>query len=188
MLWQYQRWKERILINCSWIWIFIKSHSSSLRVFMPIRVRSACQCILVEWLIEFSNCWTIHLTWFFSLHIFIHTSPCSSSWFCSYGKETLPILLTLWWFDFIFPYLEQLVEQPGDLRQHDDHLTPLNVLSWQSFGVFLLLVWIRGHDDVIKWKHIPRYWPFVWGIHRSPVNSPHKGQWRGALMFSLICV
>ena len=29
---------------------------------------------------------------------------------------------------------------------------------------------------------------FVWGIHRSPVNSPHKGQWRGALMFSLICV
>ena len=23
------------------------------------------------------------------------------------------------------------------------------------------------------------YWPFVWGIHRSPVNSPHKGQWRG---------
>ena len=24
------------------------------------------------------------------------------------------------------------------------------------------------------------------GIHRSPVNSPHKGQWRRALMFSLI--
>ena len=43
------------------------------------------------------------------------------------------------------------------------------------------------HDDVIKWKHFPRYWPFVRGIHRSPVNSPHKGQWRGALMFSLIC-
>ena len=44
------------------------------------------------------------------------------------------------------------------------------------------------HDNVIKWKHFPRYWPFVRGIHRSPVNSPHKGQWRGALMFSLICV
>ena len=39
----------------------------------------------------------------------------------------------------------------------------------------------------IKWKHFPRYWPFVRGIHRSPVNSPHKGQWRGALMFSFIC-
>ena len=44
-----------------------------------------------------------------------------------------------------------------------------------------------NHDDVIKLKHFPRYWPFVRGIHRSPVNSPHKGQWRGALMFSLIC-
>ena len=42
------------------------------------------------------------------------------------------------------------------------------------------------HDDIIKWKHIPRNWPFVWRIHRSPVNSPHKSQWRGTLMFSLI--
>ena len=24
-------------------------------------------------------------------------------------------------------------------------------------------------------------------VQRSPVNSPHKGQWRGARMFSLIC-
>ena len=38
------------------------------------------------------------------------------------------------------------------------------------------------HDDVIKCKHFPRYLPFVRGIHRS-----HKGQWRGALMLSLIC-
>ena len=46
----------------------------------------------------------------------------------------------------------------------------------------------QDHDDVIKWKHFSRYWPFVRGIHRSPVNSPHKDQWRGALIFSLICV
>ena len=45
----------------------------------------------------------------------------------------------------------------------------------------------RWHDDVIKWKHFPRYWPFVRGIHRSLVNSPQKGQCRGALIFSLIC-
>ena len=51
-------------------------------------------------------------------------------------------------------------------------------------------IWTMSSDhyDVIKWKHFPRIWPFVRGIHRSPVNSPHKGQWRGALMFSLICV
>ena len=43
------------------------------------------------------------------------------------------------------------------------------------------------HEHVIKWRHFPCYWPFVQGIHRWPVNSPRKGQWRGALMFSLIC-
>ena len=32
------------------------------------------------------------------------------------------------------------------------------------------------HDDVIKWKHFPRYWPSVRGIQRSQVKSPHKGQ------------
>ena len=43
------------------------------------------------------------------------------------------------------------------------------------------------HDDVIKWKHFPRYWPFERGIHRPPANSPHKGHWRRALVFSVIC-
>ena len=47
---------------------------------------------------------------------------------------------------------------------------------------------IHFHDDVISWKHFPRYWPFVRGIHRSPVNSPHKCQWRGTMMgFFFIC-
>ena len=68
-------------------------------------------------------------------------------------------------------------------------------MEQSAWGVMLLcgrLLWFSSlsriyHDDVIKWKHFPRYWPFVRGIHRSTVNSPHKGQWRGALMFSLIC-
>ena len=58
----------------------------------------------------------------------------------------------------------------------------------RSFPIHLIVIYPPiPHDDVIKWKYFLRYWPFVWGIHRSPVNSPHKGQWRGALMFSLIC-
>ena len=56
-----------------------------------------------------------------------------------------------------------------------------------SDAISVVMFIARKHDDVIKWKHFPRYWPFVQGIHRSPVNSPHKGQWRGALMFTLIC-
>ena len=69
------------------------------------------------------------------------------------------------------------------------------VCTWRSLTrTFLCTRWFHAintvthiHDDVIQWKHFPRYWPFVRGIHRSPVNSPHKGQRRGALMFSLIC-
>ena len=59
----------------------------------------------------------------------------------------------------------------------------LNILysAW-----YFIEVWF--HDEVIKWRHFQRDWPFVRGIHRSPVNSPHKGQWHGALMFSLISV
>ena len=58
----------------------------------------------------------------------------------------------------------------------------VTVICWQPHDS------THSHDDVIKWRHFPRCWPFVRGIHRSPVNSLHKGQWRGTLMFSLICV
>ena len=63
----------------------------------------------------------------------------------------------------------------------------------QSVNPIRLYIMFRSdkvgrHDDVIKWKPFPRYWQFVRGIHRPLVNSPHKGQWRRAFMFSLICV
>ena len=44
------------------------------------------------------------------------------------------------------------------------------------------------HDDIIKWKHFPCYRPFMQGIQQSLMDSPHKGQWWRALMFSLTCV
>ena len=68
-------------------------------------------------------------------------------------------------------------------RMGHGHVVKTLATKWAVGGVSKSL-----HDDVIKWKHFPRNWPFVPEIHRSPVNSPHKGQWRGALMFLLICV
>ena len=72
----------------------------------------------------------------------------------------------------------------------------LLVLSWvcgmTSAPVINKLIHLHRdypqHDDVIKWIHFAPYWPFMQKIHWSPVNSPHKGQWHGALMFSLIYV
>ena len=52
-------------------------------------------------------------------------------------------------------------------------------------GLLLLMFEISSrHDDVIKWKHFG--FTGLRGIHRSPGNFPHKGQWRGALIF-FIC-
>ena len=60
---------------------------------------------------------------------------------------------------------------------------------WGQSHIYLSLhdSFHRLHDDVIKWKHFQRYWTFVRGIHWIPVNSPHKGQWCRALIFTLIC-
>ena len=44
------------------------------------------------------------------------------------------------------------------------------------------------HDDVIKWKHFPRNWPFVRGIHRSRWIPHTKASDAELLMFTLICV
>ena len=69
----------------------------------------------------------------------------------------------------------------------------IHLTLWYVFVIYGLYVynwpfafrWPCGnfHDDVIKWKHFPRYWSFVRGIHRWLVNSPLKGQSSGALMF-----
>ena len=42
----------------------------------------------------------------------------------------------------------------------------------------------KDHNNVIKWKRFPSYWPLVRGIRRSPVeDSPHKGPVTHVLMF-----
>ena len=45
---------------------------------------------------------------------------------------------------------------------------------WYSFSVSTHMQAILDftiHDDVIKWKHFPRYWSFVRGIHRSRLSN-----------------
>ena len=79
------------------------------------------------------------------------------------------------------------------LHQLDSNTCCYNTLVTISLCKYYMTCCYRDrcslfHYDVIKWKHFPRHWPVVGGIRRSPVNSLHKGQWRGALMFSLICV
>ena len=69
--------------------------------------------------------------------------------------------------------------------------TNADIFSFQAsrtiFMQFKSKYKISIHDDAIKRKQFPCHWPFMQGIRRSPVNYPHKDQWRWALVLSLIC-
>ena len=70
--------------------------------------------------------------------------------------------------------------------------TLTNMVGYIAWTHCTLMIWYNHHnkiwhgktlDDVIKWKLFPRYWPFLWWIHRSPVNFPHKGPVMRIFMF-----
>ena len=75
----------------------------------------------------------------------------------------------------------------GHPRRQDIYGRDRTLVLPEYSGVCPRMVVLWVHDDVIKWKHFPRYWPFVRGIHRWPSDFSYKGQWCGALIFSLIC-
>ena len=97
-----------------------------------------------------------------------------------WGQVTL--MLLIFWF-MISLYVACTTKDNISIFQY----TTLQKLSHPSIMYLRDSTMLLVHNDVIKWKHFPRHWTFVREIHRSPVNSPYKGQWRGALMFSLIC-
>ena len=73
------------------------------------------------------------------------------------------------------------------LNSHTLNTRHLGIYTWWRHMGEWCIPWV----SLIPWwrqqmEHFPTYWPFVRGIHRWPVNSPHKGQWCGALMFSFI--
>ena len=69
-----------------------------------------------------------------------------------------------------------------------------NIYHYTSARWVVDISCLPGADSIhISWwrhqmENFPRYWPFVRGIHRSPVNSMHRGQCRGALLFTLMSV
>ena len=102
----------------------------------------------------------------------------------------------------LLPILQFYVGRPYDKGKGNHFLALLRCYAQPSIHclasqVYELMPWISvgwwagsiGEFQSARfpwWRHqmetLPRYWPFVRGIHLSPVNSPH------ALLFSLICV
>ena len=59
------------------------------------------------------------------------------------------------------------------------------MLAHSNFNLSDRSLWTPFIDDVNNWKHFPCYWTFVQpSILIKPVNSPHKGQWRGCFLWS----
>ena len=103
---------------------------------------------------------------------------------CSYVVRFI-IYFFMWSFDVTLLSWSRLWWDDGLEFLYNNHC----IVQMVVHSLALVEIWMLStqvHDGVIKWKHFPRYWPFVRGIHQSPVNSPHKGQWRGALILSLI--
>ena len=134
------------------------------------------------YLISLCLCWcrSIELGSHFVLRPRCQSSPTPMlysfkwQWFLNCPQDIADGIVSPLWLQDLWSYYSVQLPQ-----------TTSNILVWCH--VLSEFMWYGSHtfthDDVIKWKHFPRYWPSV-----APVNSPHKGQWRGALMFSLICV
>ena len=96
--------------------------------------------------------------------------------------KTWHVLQRCWHFDILRCCLSAcfILAISVDLmgRQRKWRILTLYVLYNLRSIVYIIFVWSIYrkmtqiiHDDVIKWKHFPRYWPFVRRIHRLPVNS-----------------
>ena len=70
------------------------------------------------------------------------------------------------------------------LKCHDVSISSNLVLPDMTNAADVIVTMMTSSNGNI---FLLRYWPFVRGIYRSPVNSPRKGQWRGVLIFSFIC-
>ena len=82
------------------------------------------------------------------------------------GYIIRPLSRPMW---HIYPYLSRLLKWYSLQWRHNGRD---GVSNHQPFDCLLDGLFRRRSKKTPK---LPRHWLFVWGIHRWPVNSPHKG-------------
>ena len=68
------------------------------------------------------------------------------------------------------------------LQLSEDHIWLYQTTTTQQVLVIMFITWWRHQKE-----EFPALLALCEGNHRSSVDSPYKGQWCGALMFSVIC-
>ena len=111
-------------------------------------------------------CFTVNLSCVFDLALNIFTLTFIGYYFW-------PMSCNIKWNDYRYRIYHLVVLSMCVYREcliisNDIHCAPHRV---KRFTWFMYILFIN-YDDVIKWKHFPRYWSFVRGIHRSPAQRP----------------
>ena len=134
------------------------------------QIQCVCVCVCIYYTVKMGgNC-----------------KPLSNTFMSSFYQHLTPFLMhfvlrLVLHVDKVLPKRVNLIKAHTTLNPGPMKLSCIHIIGTFSISGS------ANPDDVIKWKHFPCNLTLVWRIHRSPVNSPHKGQWHGALMFSLIC-
>ena len=155
------------ILSCLPLWYWI-----------DVKCQDTLKYICIFYHFSTLRCWSHskHKDWF-SLHIWYHGCWCLSN--KRRRASAAKILMTKLSQNILLSTLQ------GLRCSNLEPARPADLMDKQESKLWKIWKPTKRHDHVIKWKHFPRYWPFVRRIHRSPVNSTHKGQWRGALMFFL---
>ena len=90
-----------------------------------------------------------------------------------------------------FFFTTNLLEVTSDTNVLTARSIPYNLLrhwiddNYDKWGLCLYMLYMHmewcahsrqgaGHENLMAWKHLTHNWPFLRGIYRSMVNSPHK--------------
>ena len=81
---------------------------------------------------------------------------------------------------------KRVPEHPTNSEDHHGHLREKPAITYKI--PLAMMMNRKAHDDVIKWKHFPRNWPFVRGLHRSRWIPLTKASDVELWCFFFICV
>ena len=130
-----------------------------------------------------------------------HACLCLEKVYCDNADDVIKLISltgTIFWVGDVFLNVIMWVSfvDPNTVSKWQCHNAILHIathlkIGYRRWHLRIALTWLMiGYlvSSPVGWHNVfvhgyPLHWPFVRGIHRTPVDSPHKGHWRGASCF-----